>query len=365
MLVTTGLVLVALVACGPSVEVLEAVDYEPLAAEGWEVSTPAAEGLDPLLVARLFHRAAEDETIYSVLVVKDGRLIAEDYFNQGSVDQKALVQSVTKSYTSALVGIAVDEGCLSGVEARMVDFFPEYVDRMDDPRKSRISVELMLQMRAGYPAEEGNEELWQAVLSGDYDHLVAEVPLASDPGSQFAYSNLTIHWLGMIVARACDIDLRSLAQARIFEPLGGEIGSWKRDVDGYNFAAGELHVTARDAARFGQMYLDDGEFEGEQVVSSQWVEDSLQTWSEGAYGNIGAFGDIGYGYGWWSAQVGDHPVNFAWGHGGNLIVLVHDLDMVVVVTADPFYLVHGSESWRHEKAKFGLVGDFIDSLPRD
>lgn len=277
--------------------------------------------------------------------------------------QKALLQSVAKSFTSALVGIALDQGCLSGVDEKMIDYFADFADRIDDPHKSQITIEDMLQMRSGYPSEEGDPALWEAVLSGDYVHLVADVSLTSDPGREFQYSNLSTHWLGIIVARACDTDLESFAQTQLFDPLGAEVGPWRKDVDGYNWAAGELHVTARDAAKFGLLYLDDGQWEGTQVVPAAWVADSLRTYSDDAHGNIGDFRNIGYGYQWWSAEIGDHPVNLAWGHGGQLIVLVDDLDLVVVVTADPFYLDHGGDSWPHEKANFELVGSFIDSLP--
>ncbi len=347
---------------GPSPEELGAVDFAPLPDGDWKVSTPAEQGLDPTLVAELYFDAAELETIYGLLVVKDGRLIAEDYFNGGSVAQKPLLQSAAKSFTSALVGIALDQGCLTSVDQKMIDFFPDFADQIDDPRKSQITIREMLQMRAGYPPEEDDPELWEAVWSGDYVHLVADAPLSSDPGTAFQYSNLTTHWLGIIVARACDADLQSLAQTYLFDPLGGEVGDWKKDVDGYNWAAGELHASARDAAKFGMLYLNDGEHEGMQVISADWVRESLHTYSEDAHGNIGDFRSIGYGYQWWSAQIGDYDVNFAWGHGGQLIVLVGQLNMVVVVTADPFYDVFGSESWKHEKANFELVGRFISSL---
>ena len=88
--------------------------------------------------------------------------------------------------------------------------------------------------------------------------------------------------------------------------------SWaagESDLDGYNWGAGEVHLTARDAAKFGRLYLHDGEFEGKQVVSADWVHDSLQTYSEDAYQNISGFREIGYGYQWWSANVGDYAVN--------------------------------------------------------
>ena len=357
------LILALLVGCsGPSNDELEAVDYAPLPGEDWQASTPAEHGLDPMLLAELYLDAAELETLYGLLVVKDGQLIAEDYFNAGSLEQKPLLQSVAKSFTSALVGIALDQGCLSSVDQKMINFFPDFADQIVDPRKRQITIRDMLQMRAGYPPEESDSELWEAMWSGDYAHLVADAPLSSDPGTEFQYSNLTAHWLGIIVARACQTDLQSLAQTYLFDPLGGEIGDWKKDLDGYNWAAGELHVKARDAAKFGMLYLNDGEFEGTQVISADWVHDSLQTYSEDAYNNIGDFRDIGYGYQWWSAEVGDYEVNFAWGHGGQLIVLVDELNMVVVVTADPFYEVYGSESWQHEKANIELVGKFIDSL---
>jgi CubicO group peptidase (beta-lactamase class C family) len=354
-----------LAACGPSTADLEAVDYTPLRRDEWEVSTPAEQGLDPMLVAELYYNAAELETIYGLLVVKDGYLIAEDYFNEGSLEQKALLQSVTKSITSALVGLAQEQGCLSSVDQKMIDFFPDFADQITDPRKKQIQIRDMLQMRSGYPAEESDPALWEAVLSGDYVHLVADFPLTNDPGTEFQYSNLTAHWLGVIVARACDTDLKSYAQEHLFDPLGGEIGDWKEDLGGYNFAAGEIHLKARDAAKFGLLYLNDGQYEGHQIIPADWVRDSLQSYSQNTYDNIGDFRDIGYGYQWWSADVGGHHVNFAWGHGGQLIVLLDDLNMVVVVTADPFYLVNSSESWRHEKANFELVGEFIDSLPAE
>jgi hypothetical protein len=100
----------ALTGSGPLIEDLLAVDYTPLPGDDWQVSTPEAQGLDPLLVAEMYYHAAQLETVYSLLVIKDGYLIAEDYFNAGAVDQKDRLQSVTKSYTSALVGIAPGSG---------------------------------------------------------------------------------------------------------------------------------------------------------------------------------------------------------------------------------------------------------------
>jgi CubicO group peptidase (beta-lactamase class C family) len=355
----------SLVGCGQSTEELEAVDYTPLAGDGWQVSTPADQGLDPMLVAELYLNAADLERLYGLLVVKNGYLVAEKYFNEGAVGQKARIQSATKSVTSALVGIALERGCLSSVEQRMLDSFPEVAGQITDPRKEQITLRQMLQMRAGFPSEETHEALWEGLLSGHYPPLIEEFPLTADPGTEFQYSNLTSNWLGIIVDRACGSHLKPYAEENLFSPMGVEPGEWGTDWEGHNNGCGDLHLTARDMAKFGQLYLDDGEYEGSQIVSADWVHESLRTYSEDAWDNIGRFRDIGYGYHWWSATADEHRVNFAWGHGGQLIVLVDELDLVVVTTADPFYLQNDGQSWKHEKATISLVADFVASLPSE
>jgi CubicO group peptidase (beta-lactamase class C family) len=366
------LLLSALPGCGPSIEDLLAVDYTPLPGDDWEVSTPEAQGIDPLLVAEMYYRAAELETIYSLLVVKDGYLIAEDYFNEGSVDQKDRLQSVTKSYTSALVGIALEQGYLSSVDQKMLDFFPEVADQITDPRKEQITIRDLLQMRAGYPWEETDPALWDGLLSGHYPPLIEEFSLIADPGTEFHYSNLSSNWLGIIVDRATGMNLKAYAEEHLFSAIDVEAGEWGTDAEGHNNGSGDLHFSARDAARFGLLYLSDGVYEGNQVVPADWVHESLQTYSEdinatgGFPANWGlSISDIGYGYQWWSARAGEHHFDFAWGHGGQLIALLDELDMVIVVTSDPFYLQHDDEAWKHELANVNLVGEFIKSLPSE
>jgi len=369
------LILSMLVGCGPSrpgTDDLLAVDYTPLPGDDWVVSTPAEQGLDPLLVAEMYYHAAELETIYSLLVIKNGYLIAEDYFNEGSVNQKDRMQSVTKSYTSALVGIALEQGYLSSVEQKMMDFFPELADQITDSRKEQITIRQMLQMRAGYPWEESTPELFELLYTGFRPSTLVDVPLVSDPGTQFEYSNLTSHLLGIIVARATDTDLKSFAQEHLFAPLDVEMGDWIQDWEGYYNGHGDLYFSARDMAKFGLLYLDDGEYQGNQIISADWVHDSLQSYSEkinatgGFPANWGlSFKDIGYGYQWWSARAGDHRYDLAWGHGGQQIVLLEEFNMVVVVTADPLFGQHGVDAWSHEKANLNLVADFIASLPSE
>jgi CubicO group peptidase (beta-lactamase class C family) len=368
------LILSILVGCSPSTEDFEAIDYSPLSGDDWKVSTPEEQGLDPMLLAELYQDAAELETLYGLLVIKNGHLIAEGYFNGGWVEQLSARQSVTKSYTSALVGVALDQGCLSSVDQKMMDFFPDFANQIDDPRKEQITIRDLLQMRAGYPDEELTPSYLDILFfSGNWHHVphLVDFPLVSDPGIEFSYSNLTSHLLGAIVARACDTDLKSYAQEHLFSPIGAKVGGWSSDADGYNFGEFEIYVTARDMAKFGLLYLGDGEYEGNQVISSDWVRDSLQRYSENIKvgewitSRYGTFRDLGYGYQWWSSRVGKHQFDYAAGHGGNYIILLDELDMIIVTTADPLKgpeLAAGG-GWEFEGAINELVGKFIKSLP--
>jgi CubicO group peptidase (beta-lactamase class C family) len=357
-----------LVGCGgPSAEELAEVHYTPLALDDWQVSTPEEQGLDPMLVAELYHNAEQSETLYGLLVIKNGYLVAEKYFHGKSASQLSSRASVTKSVTSALVGIALEQGCLSSVDQKMIEFFPELANSIKDPRKKEITIRQMLQMRAGYPWEESSSELFDLMFEGFRTRNLVDVPLARDPGSGFDYSNMTTHLLGVIVARACDTDLKSFAEEHLFSPMGAGVGFWLQGWEGYYIGFADMDITARDMAKFGQLYLDDGQFEGVQIVPADWVHDSLATYSEDAwYYRVGRnWKHSAYGYQWWSIEAGDHRYSLAWGHGGQQIAVLDDLDLVVVATADPLYKQHGDQPWKLEKVNLNLVADFIASLPSE
>lgn len=355
------LVSIFLTGCGA-----KPADYTPLAREDWDVATPAEQGLDPKLLNRFYKNAAKLDTLYSLLVIKNGSLIAESYFNGGAIDKRADLASVTKSYTSALVGFALEEGCLSSLDQKMIHFFPEQEDQITDPRKTEITIENLIKMRSGYPWEEINPPYFSQLFSSPdwLPHLV-DFPLVNDPGSEFGYSNMGAHLTGVIVARACDKDLYTFAEEHLFEPIQAKMGTWQYDPDNYYYGSGSLALTARDAAKFGLLYLNGGVYKGKQIIPAGWVEDSLKSYSHYIYGEqLGRyFRHLGYGYFWWSAEVGEHRFNYAWGHGGNLIVLLPDLDMVIVTTADILPGLEGEESWKKEGAIIDLVGEYISTLP--
>jgi len=366
LLLLITVIVISLPGCGPSAEDLTAIDYTPIEREDWQISTPEAEGIDPELMAEAYYNASKLDTIYSLLVVKNGKLIGEKYFNKGSIDELDRRASVTKSYTSALTGIALDQGYLESTDQKMLEFFPDISNQITDPMKWEIKIENMLEMKSGYPWEEENAAAWEAMWSGEYLSHIAALPLIFEPGTRFKYSNLTAHWLGIIVARATGKDLKTFGEEYLFDPIGVTPGEgWNRDADGYYIGSGDIIFTARDMARFGQLYLDEGNYNGRQIISAGWVHDSLETYSVNEFEvtSVGKFRNMGYGYMWWSADVGDHRVNFAWGHGGQLIVLEDSLDLVVVTTADPFYGpdAHGN-AWSQEKAIMETVSKFIYSL---
>lgn len=219
-------------------------------------------------------------------------------------------------------------------------------------------------MRAGYPWEESTPELFELLYSGFRPSTLVDVPLVRDPGTDFEYSNLTSHILGTIVARACETDLRSFAQEHLFTPLAVEPGFWQQDWEGYYLGYSDLELSAHDMAKFGLMVLNDGEFHGYQIISADWVNDSLQTYSKDAFDySVGRnFKDIGYGYQWWSVTAGEHRYNLAWGHGGQLIAVLDEYDMVIVVKADPLNELPPVEGWKYEITVIDLVGEFITSL---
>jgi len=341
------------------------IDYRPLAlGDGWSVSTPEQHGIDPAAVRRCYESAANLRNIYGLVLASHGELVAESYFNQRSVSTASPTASVTKSVTSALVGIALQEGLLASLDQPLLAFFPEIDAAALDARKLRITLRQTLQMRSGYPWEERAGTIDYLLSRASWIPLLGEFPLASDPGTAFGYSNLTAHMLGIVVARATSASLYDYARSRLFGPLGVEIASWPRDAQGYYFGSGDLAITARSMAKFGQLYLDDGVWDGARILPEGWVADSWRAYSRNVYGApiLGSIGELDYGYLWWSSVCGRHPVNFAWGHGGQLIFVIPEIDAVLVATAEYLGAQFGDEAWRKESGVMEVTGQCIASL---
>ena len=329
-----------------------------------KISSPMEQGISEIKIKNVYQNANRIDNIYSLLIIKNGCLISEAYFNDRKINDFSPSASVTKSYISALAGIALREGIIKDLDVKMKTFFPEFDWKLMDSRKSNINIRQILQMRSGYPWEEKTGYMDIYFSTSNWIPFIEKFPLLNDPGTEFGYSNFTAHMMAVIIARAAGINLKDFAEKHLFDPLGVVVKSWPQDIDGYYYGGGDISFTPRDMAKFGLLYLNRGNCEGIQILPERWVEESFKIYSETTYGYeiLDSIRNIKYGYLWWSATSGEHQFNFAWGNGGQLICVLKDLNMVIITTAQYLGTQLGEKAWEKHKRILELVGDFIGSL---
>lgn len=317
-------------------------------------------------IQTMFAEAEEVETLRALLVTQNGQTLREGYFNGHTATTPNLIQSVNKSVVSAMIGIGLEQGCIRDLDLTAAELFPE-ADLTDE--KGAITLRQFLQMRSGLPWEETDPALWAELMEGQSLRAFAIFPLTGPAGTRFNYSNLTANLLTQVYERRCDADIRDMAIETLFGPIGAAdgVGEWWAGEDGYHYPI--LHLTAHTSAALGQLFLNGGSWNGQRVLPAEWVTASLTPYTAEAWRDqtgdvtLGShFHKVGYGYQWWTAEVGAHPISFAWGHGGQLIVLVPDLQMVITTQSDPFWGEHSARSWRHEQEVINLVGRFLSSF---
>jgi len=274
----------------------------------------------------MFDYIADQEVgVHSVLIIRNGVVVTEAYFYPYSHDRLHGLASCTKSFLSALVGIAIDEGYLS-LEDRALDYFPERTIENDSPLKREITVEDLLRMRSGLDWPEssvsyssGRNILGEMMRSTDWVQFVLDRPMATTPGSTFNYSTGDSQILGAILDKATGMSVQKFARTRLFEPLGVPLSHWRwtSAPEGVAFGGGGLRMTPQEMAKLGYLYLQDGVWEGEQIIPAEWVEASVTP--------------SHYGYQWWRLANGGYA---ALGYGGQRIAVVPNLDLVVVITGD-------------------------------
>jgi CubicO group peptidase (beta-lactamase class C family) len=327
-------------------------DYWPT--NGWKISTPEQQGMDSakLKIAVEFIQERLPDA-YSLLVVKNGYLVFEKYFRKGSPDRIAVIHSVTKSFTSALIGIALDKGYLESVDQRLFDFFPEYVTDDLDWRKQEIRLKHLLTMSAGLKWNDWGPELWDWVVSLDWGEYTLQPPQDDYPGNVFNYNSSLSHLLSIILEKSTKISTLEFADQHLFKPLGIRQRHWDNDPQGYYTGGFGLSLTARDLAKLGFLYLNNGYWDGQSIVSEQWVQASTRhRW----YAHR-VYGPTGYGYQWWVKEVDGFHSYRAWGRRGQFVVVVPKLDLVVVVTSETRQPVAPTSV--HYSPLFDLVADAV------
>jgi CubicO group peptidase (beta-lactamase class C family) len=298
-----------------------------------EGSTPEQQGVDSEVLVRMFDYIEQQEAeVHAVLVVRNGYTVLEAYYPPYGPHIRHSTASVGKSFTGALVGIAIREGYIEGVDQKVADFFPGRSDFQDDPLKQAMTIEHLLTMTSGLDWPESAASysssgniMNQMMRSSDWVRFVLDRPMATVPGAVFNYSSGASHLLSAIIQEATSERTFSFAQTYLFEPLGISSVSWPSDPHGIAFGAGGLRLTPRDMAKFGQLYLQGGVWNGKQIVPAKWVEASVAR-------QVSAHGAASYyGYQWW---VRGNGIYAAHGYRGKRIFVIPDLEMVVVVTAD-------------------------------
>jgi CubicO group peptidase (beta-lactamase class C family) len=290
-----------------------------------------------------------------LLVIRNGYIVAEGYYNGYDRMVPHNIKSVSKSFLSALTGIAIDKGYLNNLEQKILDYFPEYIHPGMDPRKYDIIIGHLLTMRMGIDREE--ENLWDVIQSENWIETILELPLLFDPGERMRYNSCQTHLLSAILAKSCNMTTFEFAKTYLTDPMGISIDNWVRDPQGYYFGGSEMYFTPREMATLGYMYLNKGWINNRQVVPHDWVDYTLTASTNNAHNEWGAWKNYDYAYLWWLGQFNDYGVFMAYGYGGQFVICFPTLDLIIVSTAETE--VDLDTSTIQEWAIFDIVSQYI------
>jgi CubicO group peptidase (beta-lactamase class C family) len=303
-----------------------AISAEPWPTAGWRTATPESQGLDSAVLAEMLdHARSRGLPIHSVLIVRNGQLVLDAPFYPYEPGYLHDVASVTKSVTSLLVGIALDKRYLKSVDQPVVSLLPAAAPAILDPRKRQITLEHLLTMTSGLDCGFGGGEPELAAMrrSEDWAAFALSMPMRATPGAQFAYCSPNNHLLSSILSATTGESLLSFARQHLFGPLGIREAVWPADAKGRTHGWGDLHLHPRDLAKIAYLYLRGGRWEGRQIVSEQWVRQSIAP-------RVTIRDGQAYGYSWWINTSRQPHIFEAIGRGGQRAAVLPDKDVVVV-----------------------------------
>ncbi len=307
--------------------------------DGLEVGSLQEAGLNVALIGKMVEQIANEthKNVDSVLLIKKGKLVLEEYFYQYDRDRLHQLRSATKSVVSALVGIALDKKLIASKEEKVVPFFPEYEIKNGSAEKRAITVEHLLACESGLACEDGNpkspgEEL-KMNASPDWVRFILDLPMVEPPGETGRYCTGGVILLGRMVEKASGKRLADFAAENLFGQLGITKYRWNFKPDSSSFDdACQLHMRPRDMAKLGLLYANEGQWQGKQVISREWVKASLAKHS--------VVRGIDYGYLWWQQWLNVNGTRVegvtAKGNGGQRIYLWPSLDLLVVITGSSY-----------------------------
>jgi CubicO group peptidase (beta-lactamase class C family) len=310
--------------------------------------------------------------------MRNGKLVYEKYFSSsnGSADSRNNIYSVTKSFISSLVGIAIREGYIDSVEDPVEKYLPRYYKELTDPRWHEIKLKHLLTMTPGFL-----EDLNAMTGSGDWVRYTFDLPLNYAPGEKFQYANSASHLLSVILSESTGMSTKDFAGKYLFTPLDITDPQWMTDPqDNYAGYAG-IYLRPRDLAKFGWLYCSGGKWDGRQIVPEEWVADSTKVQydfnkekeaeadagvlsneqstaksdADAQDGSGGKLPENGYGYKWWIGGKTDYHEYSARGYGGQSITVIPELGLVVVITSLPEARSIGDEA-REEIIAEDIIG---------
>ncbi len=305
----------------------EFVEYWPT--KGFRTSTPEQQGMDSELLAEMMVAILErGYEIDSVSIIRNGYLVADVTVYPFRPNTKHVIHSCTKSIVSILIGIAIEQGYIEGVQQPILSFFPGKTVANLDARKEAMTLEHVLSMATGLNCRDSYLYRWQGLNqmreSDDWVQFMLDLPMVEAPGTRFEYCNGASYLLSAIIKETTGVSALEYAQEHLFGPLGISDVVWPYSPQEVNIGWGEIRMLPLDMAKIGMLYLNGGRWEGKQIVSTAWVEESTRE-------HISATLEDGYGYQWW---VDDSGIFMALGYAGQFIFVIPDKEMVVVFTSD-------------------------------
>ena len=295
--------------------------------QGWRTATPESQGMDSALLLGMMEVIWQNDIkIDSVLVVRNGYIVLDAYSFPRDAADRHNIYSCSKSVTSALVGIAIDRGFIKSVHQPVLEFFPNHVAKNLDADKEAMTLEHVLTMTTGLECRDSFRYRWfgleQMRNSPDWVQHMIDLPMAHQPGTQFEYCNGATFLLSAILQQQTGMDALSFAQEHLFKPLGISGVTWPANPQGITLGYGQIYMRPRDMAKFGYLYLNNGLWEGKQIISARWVKDSTRK-------HASTKGPMDYGYQWWTMGSGAYT---ALGYYGQFIIVVPQKNIVAVFT---------------------------------
>jgi CubicO group peptidase (beta-lactamase class C family) len=293
---------------------------------GWRTSAPEAQGVDPQKLALMLQAVEQEQlNLHSLLIIRNGYIVSETYFQPYTAETPHEVYSVTKSVMATLVGVAIDNGSIDGIDRPVIDFFGGYSPEHPDARKDAMTLEDLLTMRTGLDWQEQDSTFRAMYQSDDWVRFMLDLPMEQQPGQEFRYCSGCSHLLSAIVQRRSGTTTRDFAQQALFDPLGIKRVTWEQDRQGVPIGGWGLQLTPRDMAKLGYLYLQGGMWDGRQIVPAAWVKAAVQR-------HTATDSELGYGYQWWTyPTLGAYA---ALGRDGQTVFVVPDLQLIVVTTAE-------------------------------